>query len=76
MDSLKGQLVNYEKDKQALSSAKRKIVENEKQIKNLKWENEVVQQKLEKVTKEKDQILNNYEESIFDVQQKSQLKSI
>lgn len=49
VENLKKQLANYEKDKQSLQQTKARLRDTEKALKNLEWEHEVYQQRMEKV---------------------------
>ena len=75
-EALKHSLANYEKDKVSLSHTKARLLETEKQLRNLEWEHEVFQQKFLQVQAERDDIYEKFENSIYDVQQKSGLKSM
>ena len=43
VDSLRAVVGNYEKDKTALAQSKGRLLQTEKQLKHLEWENEVHQ---------------------------------
>lgn len=74
--SLTDQLSNYEKDKVSLQQTKSRLTDTDKQLKNLSWESEVLQQRFEKIQGERDELYAKFETMIFDVQQKSGLKSM
>jgi hypothetical protein len=76
VELLRQQLANYEKDKQSLQQTKARLLNAEKQVKNLEWENEVLQQRFLKVQTERDELYEKFEMSIYDVQQKTGLKSL
>lgn len=76
VELLRQQLANYEKDKLSLQQTKARLVNAEKQIKNLEWENEVLQQRFGKVQSERDELYSKFESSIYDVQQKTGLKTL
>jgi predicted transcriptional regulator len=71
VELLRQQLANYEKDKQSLQQTKARLLNAEKQVKNLEWENEVLQQRFLKVQTERDELYEKFEMSIYDVQQKT-----
>lgn len=47
---------------------------SEKQVKNLEWESEVLQQRFTKVQSERDELYDKFESSIYEVAQKTGLK--
>ena len=71
VELLRQSLANYDKDKQSLQQTKARLVNAEKQVKNLEWENEVLQQRFLKVQGERDDLYEKFEASIYDVQQKT-----
>ncbi|KXZ48295.1 hypothetical protein GPECTOR_29g70 [Gonium pectorale] len=75
VETLRQQLANYDKDRLSLSQTKARLLNAERQIKNLEWENEVLSQRFAKVQAERDELYSKFEASIFDVQQKTGLKS-
>ncbi|GFR45771.1 hypothetical protein Agub_g7225 [Astrephomene gubernaculifera] len=75
VELLRQQLANYDKDRLSLSQTKARLLNAERQIKNLEWENEVLSQRFTKVQGERDELYSKFEASIFDVQQKTGLKS-
>lgn len=76
VESLTKQLANYEKDKQSLKQTKARLRDTEKALKNLEWEHEVYQQRMEKMQEERDDLYNKFEQSVHNVQQKSGLKAM
>ncbi|KAG2441242.1 hypothetical protein HYH02_010085 [Chlamydomonas schloesseri] len=75
VELLRQQLANYDKDKLSLGQTKARLLNAERQIKNLEWENEVLSQRFSKVQTERDELYGKFEASIYDVQQKTGLKS-
>jgi hypothetical protein len=75
-EALRSSLQNYDKDKISLAQTKARLLETEKQLKNLEWEHEVLVQKSSQVTSERDELYKRFESSIYDVQQKSGLKNL
>ncbi|CAG9463844.1 unnamed protein product [Pedinophyceae sp. YPF-701] len=76
VDTLRHQVVNYEKDKMTLSQTKARLLQADKKLKNLEWENEVLQQRFAEVQRERDDLYDRFERSIYDVQQKAGLRSM
>jgi hypothetical protein len=76
VESLTKQLANYDKDKELLKKTKARLRETEKALKNLEWEHEVHQQRMDKIQEERDNLYNKFEESVRNVQQKSGLKAL
>jgi len=70
------QLANYEKDKTSLHLTKMRLADTDKQLKNLEWDHEVITQRFAQVQKERDELYEKFESSIYDVQQKSGLKNL
>ncbi|KAM3877230.1 dynein regulatory complex subunit 4 [Diretmus argenteus] len=73
---LQKQLFNYEKDKAMLASAKARLKVGEKDMKDLKWEHEVLQQTFSKVQMERDELYKKFAQAIQEVQQKSGFKNL
>ncbi|XP_074056764.1 dynein regulatory complex subunit 4 isoform X2 [Macrotis lagotis] len=73
---LQRKLVNYEKDKNALASAKARLKVTEKELKDLQWEHEVLEQRFIKVQKERDDLYAKFEKAIQEVQQKTGFKNL
>ena len=71
VELLRQSLANYDKDKQSLQQTKARLLNAEKQVKNLEWENEALQQRFLKVQGERDDLYEKFEASIYDVQQKT-----
>ena len=71
---LKGMLGNHEKDKNALITTKAKIKVINKELEEIRWEHEVLQQKYNQVSKERDEIQERFSTAILEIQQKAGLK--
>ncbi|XP_013982530.1 dynein regulatory complex subunit 4 [Salmo salar] len=69
---LQKQLANYEKDKTSLAGAKAHL----KEMKDLKWEHEVLEQRFSKVQVERDDLYKKFTQAIQEVQQKSGFKNL
>jgi chromosome segregation ATPase len=76
VDHLRHELSNYSKDKLSLQNAKARLVVQDDALKQTRWEHEVLSQKFEQVQRERDELYNRFEQSIYDVQQKAGLKNI
>ncbi|KAM4722416.1 dynein regulatory complex subunit 4 [Rhinophrynus dorsalis] len=73
---LQKQLANYEKDKMALTSTKARLKATEKDLNDLKWEHEVLEQRFQKVQGERDELYRKFTAAIQEVQQKSGFKNL
>ncbi|XP_020844758.1 dynein regulatory complex subunit 4 isoform X3 [Phascolarctos cinereus] len=73
---LQKKLVNYEKDKHALASTKARLKVTEKELKDLQWEHEVLEQRFIKVQIERDDLYSKFEKAIQEVQQKTGFKNL
>ncbi|OAF68860.1 hypothetical protein A3Q56_03395 [Intoshia linei] len=76
LDDQARQLANYTKDKQSLFNAKARERILSKQIKSLRWEHEVLEQRFEKANKERDELYNRFIMAISEVQQKTGFKNL
>ncbi|CAD5124276.1 DgyrCDS12568 [Dimorphilus gyrociliatus] len=75
LEELKHQLSNYEKDKLSLASAKARLKVLKGEHKELIWERDILEQRFEKVQKERDDIYEKFIKGIQEVQQKSNFKN-
>ncbi|XP_076848671.1 dynein regulatory complex subunit 4 [Brachyhypopomus gauderio] len=73
---LQKQLVNYKKDKASLAGAKARLKVADKEMKDLKWEHEVLEQRFSKVQLERDELYQKFTKAIQEVQQKSGFKNL
>mmetsp|Transcript_20704 Transcript_20704/g.61129 ORF Transcript_20704/g.61129 Transcript_20704/m.61129 type:complete len:486 (-) Transcript_20704:112-1569(-) len=76
VEGLRKELANYSKDKVSLQTAKARVHTLEGQLRDLKWEHEVLGQRHSHVEKERDALYDKFEATIYDVQQKSGFKNI
>mmetsp|Transcript_6335 Transcript_6335/g.14525 ORF Transcript_6335/g.14525 Transcript_6335/m.14525 type:complete len:461 (-) Transcript_6335:88-1470(-) len=76
VERLEQELVKYEKDKNELAAVKEKIKQSETLLHRMEFQHEVLQQQLSTVSKERDQLYSNFQQAIYDVQQKSGLKNL
>merc|ERR1719189_2931710 len=67
-------LGNHEKDKNALITTKAKLKVISKELEELRWEHEVLQQKYNQVAKEREEIQERFSTAILEIQQKAGLK--
>lgn len=73
---LRHQLRSYDKDKVTLKNAKTRLAQVETQLKELKWEHEVLEQRFAKVQSERDELYDRFSDAVFEVQQKNGFKNI
>ncbi|XP_035240930.1 dynein regulatory complex subunit 4-like [Anguilla anguilla] len=73
---LQRQMANYKNDKASLATAKARLKAAEKEMKRLKWEHEVLEQRFSKVQEEKDELYQKFTKAILEVQQKSGFKNL
>jgi len=76
VEKLRHELANYQKDKMSLQNAKSRLHVLETQLRDLTWEHEVLEQRFHHVEKERDELYDKFESTIYDVQQKSGFKNI
>ncbi|XP_019360911.1 PREDICTED: growth arrest-specific protein 8 [Gavialis gangeticus] len=73
---LQKKLVHYEKDKEVLVSTKARLKVTQKELKDLQWEHEVVEQRFSKVQAERDELYRKFMQAISEVQQKTGFKNL
>ncbi|XP_033898018.1 dynein regulatory complex subunit 4-like isoform X1 [Acipenser ruthenus] len=73
---LQKQLANYQKDKVSLAGAKARLKVADKEMKDLKWEHEVLEQRFTKIQDERDELYQKFIKAIHEVQQKSGFKNL
>ena len=71
---LQRQLGTQEKDKSGLIAARAKLKVSQKEVEELKWELEVLEQKYDRVVVERDDLHEKFSSSVLEMQQKSALK--
>merc|ERR1711871_907947 len=76
VEQLRHELANYEKDKLSLQNAKARLLVLEEQNKQVQWQYEVLQQRFAMVQRERDDLYEKFESTIYDVQQKSGFKNL
>ncbi|GMH43171.1 hypothetical protein BSKO_11093 [Bryopsis sp. KO-2023] len=72
--ALKEKLTHYEKDKTALSRTRSRLEEAEKNFKNMEFEQEVLQQRFDKLEKERDHLQEQLERKVYEIKQKHDLQ--
>jgi myosin heavy subunit len=75
-DELHRQLANYEKDKRSLKRSKHRLVIQEKEMKDLRWEHEVLEQRFKKLETERDGLHKNFVSAVQEVVQKATFKKL
>lgn len=75
-DELRRQLANYEKDKRSLKRSKNRLVIQEKEMKDLRWEHEVLEQRFQKLEIERDSLHKNFVSAVQEVVQKANFKKL
>ncbi|XP_005052290.1 PREDICTED: growth arrest-specific protein 8 isoform X1 [Ficedula albicollis] len=73
---LQKKLVHYYRDKEALMTSKAHLKITQKELKDLQWEHEVLEQRFSKVQEERDQLYQKFTRAINEVQQKSGFKNL
>lgn len=73
---LRHELQNYENDKMALKTAKQGLLQLEQKMKTLSWEHEVLGQRFNKLTEERDLIYEKYQDMMNEIQQKAVFKNV
>ncbi|XP_026769871.3 dynein regulatory complex subunit 4 [Pangasianodon hypophthalmus] len=76
VSELQKQLSNYNKDKALLAGVKARLKVADKELKDLKWEHEVLEQRFSKVQQERDELYQKFTKAILEVQQKSGFKNL
>ncbi|XP_065915362.1 dynein regulatory complex subunit 4-like [Dysidea avara] len=70
------QLANYMKDKQSLENAKARLKVQDAELKSIRWEHEVLEQRFSQIQRERDELYNKFVKAIHEVQQKSGFKNL
>ncbi|XP_061863345.1 dynein regulatory complex subunit 4 isoform X4 [Colius striatus] len=76
VSELQKKLTHYDKDKEALLNTKTRLKVTQKELKDLQWEHEVLQQRFSKVQKERDELYHRFTTAINEVQQKTGFKNL
>ncbi|XP_061029208.1 dynein regulatory complex subunit 4 isoform X3 [Eubalaena glacialis] len=70
MSEMQKQLGGYERDKQILLCTKARLKVTEKELKSLRWEHEVLEQRFTKVQQERDELYRKFTAAVLEVQQR------
>ncbi|KFP81930.1 Growth arrest-specific protein 8, partial [Acanthisitta chloris] len=73
---LQKKLSQYDKDKEALKNTKACLKVIQKELKDLQWEHEVLEQRFSKVQAERDELYQKFTKAIMEVQQKTGFKNL
>ncbi|XP_059713564.1 differentially expressed in FDCP 8 homolog isoform X5 [Haemorhous mexicanus] len=73
---LQKKLVHYYRDKEALMTSKAHLKIAQKELKDLQWEHEVLEQRFSQVQEERDDLYQNFTKAINEVQQKTGFKNL
>ncbi|NXG79089.1 DRC4 protein, partial [Baryphthengus martii] len=73
---LQKKLAHYDKDKEALTNTKARLKVTQKDLKDLQWEHEVLEQRFSKVQAERDELYQKFTKAITEVQQKTGFKNL
>ncbi|KAM6251045.1 dynein regulatory complex subunit 4 isoform 2-T2 [Spheniscus humboldti] len=76
VSELQKKLAHYDKDKEALTNAKARLKVTQKELKDLQWEHEVLEQRFSKVQEERDELYRKFTKAINEVQQKTGFKNL
>lgn len=76
LTDLRKKLENFNRDRAALSRTKNNLTTATKQLNELKWETEALRMRCEKLSEERDQLKNKFEEAVLELQQKTGLKNV
>ncbi|KAK2500714.1 hypothetical protein MC885_009138 [Smutsia gigantea] len=76
MSEMQKKLRNYERDKQILAGTKARLKVTEKELKGLKWEHEILEQRFIKVEQERDELYRKFTAAILEVQQKTGFRNL
>ncbi|NWR56199.1 DRC4 protein, partial [Bucorvus abyssinicus] len=69
-------LAHYDKDKLALMNTRARLKVTQKELKDLQWEHEVLEQRFSKVQAERDELYQKFTKAINEVQQKAGFKNL
>ncbi|KAM9625797.1 dynein regulatory complex subunit 4 isoform 4-T4 [Morphnus guianensis] len=76
VSELQKKLAHYDKDKEALTNTKARLKVTQKELKDLQWEHEVLEQRFSKVQAERDELYQKFTKAINEVQQKTGFKNL
>ncbi|CAO2609533.1 Dynein regulatory complex subunit 4 [Lemmus lemmus] len=76
MNEMQRRIASYERDKHILICTKARLKVAEKELKDLQWEHEVLEQRFIKVQQERDELYRKFTAAIQEVQQKTGFKNL
>uniref|UniRef100_A0A8B9BDL2 Dynein regulatory complex subunit 4 n=1 Tax=Anser brachyrhynchus TaxID=132585 RepID=A0A8B9BDL2_9AVES len=76
VSELQKKLAHYDMDKEALTNTKARLKVIQKELKDLQWEHEVLEQRFSKVQAERDELYQKFTKAINEVQQKTGFKNL
>ncbi|NWS64965.1 DRC4 protein, partial [Chunga burmeisteri] len=76
VSELQKKLAHYDKDKKVLMNTKARLKVTQKELKDLQWEHEVLEQRFSKVQAERDELYQKFTKAINEVQQKTGFKNL
>ncbi|XP_060779085.1 dynein regulatory complex subunit 4-like [Neoarius graeffei] len=76
VSEMQKQLTNYEKDKASLAGTRARLSVSDKELKDLKWELKVLEERFITVQQERDELYQKFNTAILEVQQKSGFKNL
>ncbi|XP_066998435.2 dynein regulatory complex subunit 4 [Anabrus simplex] len=72
---LNRKMKNYQKDKMSLTNTKIRLGCVQKELDNVKWENEVLENRLIQIQDERNELRNRFKQALMDMQEKIGLKT-
>jgi len=72
---LRKEVANHERDKVSLKNTKARLVVIEGQLKQLRWEHEILENSFKQTQNQRDSLYNKFESVLLDTQQKTLLKA-
>eukprot|EP00051_Salpingoeca_urceolata_P004770 m.67561 g.67561 ORF g.67561 m.67561 type:complete len:487 (-) comp13836_c0_seq1:73-1533(-) len=76
VEEMTKQLASHNKDKESLRTSKIRLKSQDEDIRRLKWEHEVLEQRFIQVEAERDELYDRFVSTIQDVQQKTGFKNL
>lgn len=76
VEKLREELNDYQRDKEELRRTKAEILIFQQKLRTLEWEAEVTTQRFERVKEDRDGLYQQFQDVIYDVQQKSGFKNL
>nr|KAF6435463.1 growth arrest specific 8 [Rousettus aegyptiacus] len=76
MNEMQKKLGNHERDKQILVCTKARLKVTEKELKDLQWEHEVLEQRFVQVQQERDELYHRFTAAVLEVQQKAGFRNL